>query len=125
MSKARVSASQVKELIETTLADNVILASMIDTANVIIDTHLNNAGHSKQILAKIELYLSAHFVAITEERGTLKFSKLGDSSEAYNTAKFGTGFNSTRFGQTALLLDTTGILSNVGATNLKAELRVV
>jgi len=125
MAKARVSAGQVKELIETKLDEDVILASMIDTANTYIDAHLDAAGHSNAILLKIELYLSAHFVAITEERGSLKFSKLGESSEAYNTTELGAGLNSTRFGQTALLLDTSGILANISASKLKAEFRVV
>lgn len=126
MTKARVSAVQVKELIETSLDDSVIETSMIDTASVYIDAHLvPGAGHSDDILAKIELYLATHFVAISEEKGTLKFSKTGDASEAFSTTGLGEGLNATRFGQIALILDTSGILASKGTSKLKAEFRII
>ncbi len=123
---ARVSANDVTQLLDTKIEDSVILSSMIDTANVYIDTHLvPGAGHSDAMLKKIELYLAAHFVALTEERGTLKFSKMGDSSDAFSTSKLGEGLNATRFGQTALVLDTSGILASKGTSKLKAAFRVI
>ena len=122
---ARVTATQVKEIIETNIEDSVILASMIDTANVYVNTHLDGYGYSDDMLEKIELYLSAHFVAITEEGGALKYSKYGDASDAWDTSKLGGGLNSTRFGMTALSLDTSGILANVGSASFKAEFRIV
>ena len=125
MAKARVDASQVKELITTNIDEGIIVTSMIDTANLYVDTHLIDSGHSEEVLAKIELYLAAHFVAISEERGALRSSKMGDATDEWDTASVGTGFNSTRFGQTALTLDTTGILANVGSAQFKAEFRVV
>ena len=125
MSKARVSAEQVTELITTSLEESVILSSMVDTANLYVDTYLLEADHSDAILEKIELYLAAHFVAITEERGALKSSKTGDARDEWHTDYMGTGFNSTRFGQVALTLDTSGILAGVGSAKLKAQFRVV
>lgn len=125
MSRARVSVSQVKELIATAIEDSVILANMVDTANVIVDTHLLDAGLSDALLAKIELYLSAHFVAITEEKGALKSEKLGDSTDTWDTSYVDAGFNTTRFGQTALTLDSSGKLANASTSNLKAEFRIV
>lgn len=121
---ARVSAEQVKEVIETNLADATVLSSMIDTANLYVDTHLLSEGHSAQILTKIELYLAAHIVALTEERGSLKGSKLGDASE-FLADVFSEGFRATRFGQLAVALDTSGVLARLGASSLKAEFRVV
>jgi len=125
MSKARVAAHQVTELITTTLEDDVILSSMIDTANIYVDEHLLDAGYSEAILAKIELYLSAHFVAITEEAGAPTLSKVGDATDEWATDWFGPGFQSTRFGQAALTLDSSGILAEVGSAKLKAQFRVV
>ena len=124
MTNARVSATEVKEIIETSLEDSVVLSSMIDTANLYVDTHLADAGHSDAVLAKIELYLAAHFVALTEERGSLKGSKMGDASEFLSDI-YSEGFKATRFGQTALTLDTTGTLAAKGTATLKAEFRVV
>ncbi len=121
----RVSATEVKEVIATSISDGVVLSSMITTASNYIDVHLPDAGHSAATLKSIELYLSAHLVAVTEERGGLKYSKLGDASDAWDVSKFGDGFKSTRFGQTALALDTSGILARIASSNFKAELRVV
>ncbi len=122
---SRVTAEQVKEIIPTSIEDSVILASMIDTANVYIDTHLTEAGHSDAILEKVELYLASHFVAITEEGGALMSSKLGEAADEWETDFLGDGLRSTRFGQIALILDTSGILANVGTSHLKAQFRVV
>ena len=122
---ARVSPSAVKAVVPTKLADDVVLSNMIDTANIFVDTHLvPAAGHSNLILEKIELYLSAHFVALTEEKGGITRQKFGDADESFAQI-YEAGFKSTRFGQQALALDTSGILNNVSATKLKAEFRVI
>ncbi len=98
---------------------------MIDTANVFVNTHLvPAAGHSELILEKIELYLASHFVALTVDQGGLTRSKLGDADESFANV-YEAGLKSTRFGQQALALDTSGILNRVAATTLKAEFRVV
>ncbi len=80
---------------------------------------------AEAILEKIELYLAAHFVALTSEKGTLKFSKVGDSSDAWDVTELGEGLRATRYGQTALVLDTSGILANKGSSKLKALFRIV
>jgi len=121
---ARVSAGAVKEIIATDLSGDVILTSMIDTANLYIDTHLSSAGHGEPILRKIELYLAAHFVALTEEKGGMVRDKLGDAETEF-ADNFSDGIGSTRFGQTAISLDTSGTLASLGAAKLKAQFRVV
>jgi hypothetical protein len=121
---ARVTAGAVKEIVPTEIADSVVLTNFIDTANLFIDTHLASAGHSDAILAKIELYLAAHYVALTEEQGGLTRAKMGDADESFANI-YGQGLKATRFGQQALAIDTTGILNSVATTKLKAELRVV
>ncbi len=121
---ARVTAGQIKEVIETKIADSVIQASMIDTANLYVDTHLLSFGHSKDILEKIELYLAAHYVALTEERGSLRGGSFGDASE-FLSDLYTEGFRATRFGQVALGLDTSGTLARLGQSTLKAEFKVV
>jgi len=124
MSLARVSAIEVKEVIGTNIVDSTIQGSFIDTAHVFVDTHLLSAGHSEEMLTKIELYLAAHFVALTEERGGLTGEKVGDASEFFSNV-YKAGFNATRYGQIALTLDTSGILASKGTTGAKAEFRVI
>lgn len=122
---ARTSAAAVNIVVPNSIPDDDVLVQFIETANAYIDVHLvPAAGHSDKMLEKIELYLSAHFVALTEEQGGITRSKLGDADESFANV-YEAGFKSTRFGLQALALDTSGILNSVSATKLKAEFRVV
>jgi len=121
---ARVSAIEVRELIPTSVVDATIVGSFIDTAHVYVDSNLLDAGHSEAMLTKLELYLAAHFLALTEERGGLKGEKVGDASEFLSDI-YDFGLKSTRFGQVALTLDTSGTLAAISTSTLKAEFRVV
>lgn len=125
MGDIRIRAADVKKIIETNMEDADIMRIMADMANMFIDEHLADEGYSEEMLTKIELYLTAHFVAISEEGGTLTESELGDARDAWNTEHMGAGLRSTRYGQTVLTLDTSGALANVGTGALKAEFRVV
>jgi len=121
---ARVSAEEVKSLIATDLSDDVVMATFVDTANLLVDEHLLTAGHSARLLTKIELYLSAHLLALKEELGGLTRSKYGDADDSFANV-YGDALKSTRFGQVVLTLDDSGILAGVGTTTLRAEFRVV
>ncbi len=121
---ARVTGEGVKAVIETSISAEDVLAHMVDTANLYVDTHLTAEGHSDAILAKIELYLAAHFVALTEEKGGITRAKMGDADESYANV-YKDGFQSTRYGQMALTLDVSGVLAKLSLTNAKAEFRVV
>lgn len=120
---ARVTAEEVKEIVNTSIADDVILTNHIDTANVYVNDHLTDLGHSSAMLKKIELYLAAHFVALTDG-GPLTRSKLGDADESYANI-YGEGLKATPFGQAAMSLDNTGTLTKLATTALKADFRVV
>ena len=120
---ARVTVSQVKEIITTSIEDAVITSNFIDTANLFVDEHLLGEL-SEAMLAKIELYLAAHFVALTEEGGGVVRTSFGDSADSYANI-YEAGFQSTRYGQQALALDTTGTLTRISKPTMKAEFRVV
>ena len=120
----RITPDEVKEVIKTTLENQVIKNSMIATANLVVDGNLLSYGHSTDLLRIIELYLAAHFVCLTEEKGGLVRSSTGDGAETYSDI-YSEGLKSTRFGQQALALDTSGALARISTTTLKAELRVV
>lgn len=121
---ARVTAETVKEIITTSLSDEVIDSNHIETAHIFVDEYLASEDLSVNMLEKIELYLAAHFVALSEEGGPLTRDKLGDADTSFANI-FGGGLNSTRFGQNALALDVTGTLSRLSTTKLKADFRVV
>jgi hypothetical protein len=124
---ARVSALEVREIVTLSADDDTILGSFVDTAHLLVDTYLigGTCQHSDAILKKIELYLAAHFASLSEGDGTVKFAKMGDASESYETDDIKDGLRSTRYGQTAIMLDTCGILANMASAGLKAEFRVV
>lgn len=68
---------------------------------------------SDEILSDIALQLAGHYWVLSRERGGMKFSKIGQSEESYQGVgnKTVVGFLSTRFGQAACALDTTGTLA--------------
>lgn len=120
----RVTAETVKEVVATSLSDEVINHNHIDTANVFVNEYLLDAGLSDAMLTKIELYLAAHYVALTDEGGALTRDKLGDADQSYANI-YDSGLGSTRFGQSAMALDITGTLTALAQTKLKAAFRVV
>lgn len=96
---------------------SVDLLIFMQSANTIVDDFLSTSSLSTGSLKLIETYIAAHLYTVTEERGSLASETIGDATEKYhNTYK--AGFGSTRFGQQAIVLDTTGTLARESA---KAE----
>ncbi len=108
----RVSVVEVKQLIEVEAGVDVL--PFIETANNVVDDELVGSVLSVNRLVQIELYLSAHFTSIMVERGQMRRTGTGDATEVY-AGKFTQGFGLTRYGQMAMALDTTGILSGLSA----------
>jgi hypothetical protein len=109
---ARVTTEEVKEIISTDLED-IIIDVYITGANQIVSSKLANSGLSTATLKEIERWLTAHMIANTKNRMTVK-EKLGEASIEYIVGKYGSGLSSTPYGQTVLLLDTSGILGSSG-----------
>ena len=120
---SRVISADLKEIIATNKSDSVLDSQFIETANVIVEEHLAASGLSDALLEKIELYLAAHFLALSEERGALISDHHGDATERYANVYSG-GLKSTRFGQTAIALDNTGTLQKFD-TKKFAQFRII
>lgn len=105
---ARVTVADVRLIFETTLTDLEIEA-FINTANIVVNEQLQNSNctYSEDILTQIELYLSAHYCTLSDRE--LKSEKLGDATDVY-AGVYGMGYESSRYGQMAITLDTCGIL---------------
>lgn len=101
----------------------------IASANVAVDSLLGSTTLSEPTLKLIETFLAAHFYTLANERGALAAETVGDSTERYHNT-YSKGFGSTRYGQQAMVLDTTGTLSSESAkadspVTKKAEFRVL
>lgn len=116
----------VKVLIET----NDDTTPFIEVANIVVTEDLADKGLSDDRLMFITRYLAAHFVCISEELGGLQEARIGGLAGTYEryrtqdpTAK---GYATTRFGQVAQMLDSSGTLAASGANDgLKALFRVI
>lgn len=79
-----------------------------------------NISLSPARLDLITLYLAAHFAAITDQSGGRVRSKVGDTEEDYipisSYREPLQGFRMTRYGQQAMVFDTTGALAGMSAS---------
>lgn len=116
----RVTDAEVKELIPTT-KDTV---PFIETANLLVTELLASAGLTAERLTAIELYLSAHFVALSDEKGGLIETRLGDGIDTF-ADHYDEGLKLTRFGQQALSLDSTGTLVSMASASKRAEIKLI
>ena len=111
----RVTANDVKEILETGLADSVVDVFII-SANLLTDK-IAIADHegalSSSHLKEIERWLAAHFVAIRDVR--VGREQAGPVSQHFQY-KVDLNLNQTQYGQQAILLDVTGYLANLQAT---------
>lgn len=104
---------------------SVDLTPFVNAANLIITEDMASSGLSQARLDLIASYLGAHFAMLTLEHGQVTFSKTGDSAEYYGWKSGSTGLQLTRYGQTALSLDSSGTLANAAASGPKAEFKVI
>lgn len=120
MADVRVTPEDVQKLIHS---DNDV-SPHIEVAHLIVDEQLLGQNLTSERLRLIELYLAAHFTAIAVERGALKSDEALDASQSYG-GDFGSGLTLTRFGQQALVLDTSRVLNEVAKPRRTAQFRVV
>ncbi|PHR87490.1 MAG: hypothetical protein COA78_37085 [Blastopirellula sp.] len=118
------TVAEVRELITLMAEDNTILHNFINTANVYREANLASSGLSTVVLTEIEKYLACHFAAMAEEKGGIVRETIDDATDVYNN-DYGPGLRSTRFGQTAIILDTSGTLAGLASPQNKALFRVM
>lgn len=106
-----VTSQEVRAVVDT-VPDTLDLDNFIETASLIVTEQLTDPSLSANRKKLIELYLAAHFTAISLERGGLVKDKTGDGEAEYSDVYEG-GFAMTRFGQSAMQLDTTGVLKEI------------
>jgi len=104
----RVTETEVRELIDSDL--EISVAPFIGTANALTNYVVSqdaNGVLNTELKKEIEKYLAAHFYEHRDQAFAAK--KTGDSSATFQGV-WGKGFESSKWGQTAITLDVTGVL---------------
>ena len=106
---ARTSANLIKKII-TPAVDTETFAGPIAVANAMVNNYIVNNSKCASVddttLELIERYLAAHYYAL--DNPSIVSESADGTSETYERGQTGMGLDSTRFGQTALELDTCG-----------------
>ena len=109
---ARVTATEVKQIMDNCTVDDTIVDVFIVSANGIVTEALGGTNAGATLLKEIERWFAAHMLASTLCRMATD-EKLGEASVKY-TGLFRENLSSTPYGQTVMLLDYTGNMANIG-----------
>lgn len=121
---ALIDADDVRDVYRTT-RDDAAIQPFIDVAVALSDARLASQGLTEPVLKEVQRYLAAHLLFITDT-GIHESLRTEDVSERFTGGVRGDyGFQSSRWGQMALTLDSSGTLAALGKNNLPAELRLV
>lgn len=102
---SRVTPTEVKAIIDTDLADPIV-QTWIDAASAVVDDNAGCMGSVETLLTQVELYLSAHFLALLDpsEGGIVTKEKAEQLETNYKTADINKNIDATVYGQTANML---------------------
>lgn len=116
----RVTTADVKVIIQTALDD---VDAFITPANQLVDALLLDKGLGEPRLKEIERWLAAHFVAMRTPADAGR--GVAESRHDYETPMVGKHLEGTRYGQTAILLDTSGTLAALADVSQRAKLSML
>lgn len=115
---ARTTATEVKQIMDTSLADAVVDYYITVAAEIVDDLDANTTLGGTR-LEEIERWLTAHLIAVTRERQGQK-EKIGDAEITY-AGKFDMNLQSTTYGQVAAMLDSSGTLAQLGRRKISIK----
>lgn len=122
---ARINEAELRLYVNA--PEGLDVSQFVDDAAVLMEVYFGQAPSFGEPIAKmVEKNLAAHLYLLSVERGGMVAQKIGESSETYARNDSGlTGMGSTRFGQLAISLDTTGVLAGLlNPTKKKAQFRI-
>lgn len=106
---ALVTAAEVAAITGIDAA-SAVMTPAITVADLMVTEDLAGSTLTSDRKKQIELYLAAHFATLSNDAGPLAGETLGEAKETYHNI-YASGLRATRFGQQAILLDTTGALA--------------
>ena len=101
------TVEKVREILDSTL-DDANITAYITAAGLYLDTIFTGQDISEDLRNEIERWVTAHLISVSKERQWEEVDA-GTASEKF-TGKYEMGLSMTSYGQTAILLDTTGEL---------------
>lgn len=130
-----VTVADIKKVYPNSGMDDSAIQDALDTALMLVNEQLRpNCPMSEQRYERITIYLACHILSISAAAaggspsgGALRRDKLGDADQSYATpSEADFGFQSSRWGQMALALDSCGILAGMSSNkSLRAQFRVI
>lgn len=111
----RVTAKEVRSILDNSSLPDSIVNSYITGANALINSALGTG--TTDLLKEIERWLSAHMIACTVERVASKEGAGGAFIEY--TGKYDQGLKSTSYGQMVATLDTSGVMAGLMGKSAK------
>jgi hypothetical protein len=112
---ARVTAPEVKEIMDNCTVDDAIVDTFILAATSLIDkVFASDTELGTDLLKEIERWYTAHLLASTLHR-MASDEKVDDASIKF-TGYWGKGLDSTPYGQMVQQLDITGKIGRAGKT---------
>ncbi len=106
---SRTDSAAVCAVLDTVLDDDEV-DPFVNTANLMVTAYLGTSDLAADLLKEIETYLAAHFVT---HRDRITSEEDADSVSFTFQGETKMGLDSSLYGQTAQILDTTGILSQL------------
>lgn len=109
----RTTAAEVLQILDSCTLSSTIIDVFIASASRLVDVvYEDDTTMTSSQLEDVELWLTAHMISSTLHRTTSK-ETIGDTSVSY-TGYWSKNLESTPYGQMVLILDTTGLMGNVG-----------
>ena len=106
----RVTATEVKEILDNSALSDTIVDAYILGANSLVNSVLGTGDTA--LLKEIERWMAAHMIASSRERMAQKEGAGGAYIEYTGTS--GQELRSTPYGQMVLTLDTSGEMASLG-----------
>lgn len=103
----RTNASDVLAIMSTNLTETQV-APFLTMASLMVDNKLSTSGLGTSTLVQIEKFLAAHFACIVSPYAIEETIGPAKDKTGY---KGGEGLKATPYGETAIMLDTSGSLS--------------
>ena len=115
--RTNTSETEVQSILGST--DTPDMTTQLATARELVDSVLVGKGLSDNLLRLIEANLTAHYIAITDQKFNVKSEKVGDNQTGFSGGGgvLEDGLRQTRFGKQAISLDYTNTLARLGNQN--------